>query len=601
MAKLQVILTQDVAGQGRKGDIVSVSDGYAHNFLIKNNKGILATPEELKKIENRKKKEEKRQQEEKVKSEELKKVIEAKKVEIAVKTGENGKLFGAITNKEVAAALEQTFGLKIDRKKIECNIKSLGEHVAVVKLHTDVKAEVKIVKLNSFIGGVKMLDIENLKKVPSSIEAEKSVLGGIFLKPDIFGDVVEILHPNDFYKNGHKLIYEAMRDIYNSGTGIDPIVVVNKLKKNEKFDELVGEQLLFDIISDVPTAANIIEYAKIVKEKATLRRLGEVGTKIVELAYEGYEEVDNILDKAEGMIFKISENVDSKDLVSLKDVIAQEFVRLEKVYQNKGVATGISSGFSDFDQMTSGFHPSDLIILAARPAMGKTAFALNLALNAAMKSKKGVLLFSLEMSSSQLLQRLLSIEAGIGLQKIRNGFLDPDDWGKLGLASMKLSNSEINIADLPNVNVLEIRAIARRLKAAGKLDMIIIDYLQLIKGNSTRGDNRQQEISEISRALKGIARELDIPIIALSQLSRATEQRADRRPMLSDLRESGAIEQDADMVMFLYRDDYYNEDSEDKGLTEVIIGKQRNGPVGTIKLRFFHEYTKFENFTSRIE
>ena len=446
-----------------------------------------------------------------------------------------------------------------------------------------------------------MLDVENLKKVPSSIEAEKSVLGGIFLKPDIFGDIVEILHPNDFYKNGHKLIYEAMRDIYNSGIGIDPIVVVNKLKKNEKFDELVGEQLLFDIISDVPTAANILEYAKIVKEKSTLRRLGEVGTKIVELAYEGYEEVDTILDKAEGMIFKISENVDSKDLVSLKDVIAQEFVRLEKVYQNKGVATGISSGFSDFDQMTSGFHPSDLIILAARPAMGKTAFALNLALNAAMKSKKGVLLFSLEMSSSQLLQRLLSIEAGIGLQKIRNGFLDSDDWGKLGLASMKLSNSEINIADLPNVNVLEIRAIARRLKAAGKLDMIIIDYLQLIKGNSTRGDNRQQEISEISRALKGIARELDIPIIALSQLSRATEQRADRRPMLSDLRESGAIEQDADMVMFLYRDDYYNEESEDKGLTEVIIGKQRNGPVGTIKLRFFHEYTKFENFTSSVE
>ncbi len=446
-----------------------------------------------------------------------------------------------------------------------------------------------------------MLEIENLKKVPSSIEAEKSVLGGILLKPEIFGDIVEILGPNDFYKSGHKLVYEAMRELYNSGTEIDPIVVVNKLKKNEKFDDLVGEQLLYEIISDVPTAANILEYAKIVKEKATLRRLGEVGTKIVELAYEGYEEVDTILDKAEGMIFKISENVDSKDLVSLKDVIAQEFIRLEKVYQNKGVATGISSGFSDFDQMTSGFHPSDLIILAARPAMGKTAFALNLALNAAMRSNKGVLLFSLEMSSSQLLQRLLSIEAGIGLQKIRNGFLDPDDWGKLGLASMKLSNSEINIADLPNVNVLEIRAIARRLKAAGKLDMIVIDYLQLIKGSSTRGDNRQQEISEISRALKGIARELDVPIIALSQLSRATEQRADRRPMLSDLRESGAIEQDADMVMFLYRDDYYNEDSEDKGLTEVIIGKQRNGPVGTVKLRFFHEYTKFANFSAKAD
>lgn len=446
-----------------------------------------------------------------------------------------------------------------------------------------------------------MLDIENLKKIPSSMEAEKSVLGGILLKPDIFGDIVEILNPNDFYKNGHKLIYEAMRDLYNTGTQIDPIVVVNRLKKNDKFDELVGEELLYEIISDVPTAANIIEYAKIVKEKSTLRRLGEVGTKIVELAYEGYEEVDTILDKAEGMIFKISENVDSKDLVSLKDVIAQEFIRLEKVYQNKGVATGISSGFSDFDQMTSGFHPSDLVILAARPAMGKTAFALNLALNAAMKNNKGVLLFSLEMSSSQLLQRLLSIEAGIGLQKIRNGFLDQDDWGKLGLASMKLSNSEINIADLPNVNVLEIRAIARRLKAAGKLDMIVIDYLQLIKGSNAKNDSRQQEISEISRALKGIARELDIPIIALSQLSRATEQRGDKRPMLSDLRESGAIEQDADMVLFLYRDDYYNEESEDKGLTEVIIGKQRNGPVGTVKLRFFHEYTKFANFSAKAD
>lgn len=446
-----------------------------------------------------------------------------------------------------------------------------------------------------------MPDIENLKRVPSSIEAEKSVLGGIFLKPDSFGDIVGILSPSDFYKNAHGMIYEAMRDVYNSGTKIDAVVVANRLKKNEKFDEIVGDQLLYEIISDVPTAANIMEYAKIVKEKSTLRKLGDVGTKIVELAYDGYEEVDNILDKAEGLIFKISENADSKDLVSLKDAIAQEFIRLEKVYQNKGVATGISSGYSDFDQMTSGFHPSDLIILAARPAMGKTAFALNIALNAAMKSNKAVLLFSLEMSSSQLLQRLLAIEASISLQKIRNGFLDTNDWGKLGLASMKLSNSEINIADLPNVNVLEIRAIARRLKAAGKLDMIVIDYLQLIKGSSSKGDSRQQEISEISRALKGIARELDIPIIALSQLSRAPEQRSDRRPMLSDLRESGAIEQDADMVIFLYRDDYYNENTQDKGITEVIIGKQRNGPVGTVKLKYFHEYTKFENFTSKVE
>ena len=443
------------------------------------------------------------------------------------------------------------------------------------------------------------MKLENLKEIPKSLEAEKSVLGGIILKPEVLGDIVEILGVNDFYSKSHRTIFEGMLELFNNNTNIDIVTLVNQLKKNKKFDE-IDEGVLFEIIQDVPTAANILEYAKIVKEKATLRQLGDIGTKIVEMAYEGYEEVDSILDKAEGLIFKISETTTNKDLISLKEIISREFVRLEKVCQNKGTGTGISSGFTEFDQMTSGFHASDLIILAARPAMGKTAFALNLALNAAVKSKKGVLLFSLEMSSSQLLQRLLSIEAGIGLQKIRNGFLNPDDWGKLGLASMKLSNTDINIADLPNVNVMEIRTIARRLKAAGKLDMILIDYLQLIKGSSGKSENRQQEISEISRALKGLARELDVPVIALSQLSRAVESRADRRPMLSDLRESGAIEQDADIVIFLYRDDYYNEDSEDKGITEVIIGKQRNGAVGTVKLRFFHEYTKFGNFTTRI-
>lgn len=392
-----------------------------------------------------------------------------------------------------------------------------------------------------------------------------------------------------------------MREIYNSGEKIDPIVVMNQLKKEEKFEEIGGDRVFYDIIEEVPTAANIVAYAKIIKEKATLRRLGDVGTKIVEMAYEGYDEVETILDRAEGMIFKISENNDSKDIVKIRDAMAEEFLRLEKVYANKGTTIGISSGFADFDQMTSGFQPSDLIILAARPAMGKTAFALNLALNAAVKSNKAVLLFSLEMSSSQLLQRLLAVEAGIGLQKIKTGFLAPEDWGRLGIASGRLAQTEINIADTPNVGVLEIRAYARRLKAAGKLDMILIDYLQLIKGSSGKNENRQQEISDISRSLKGIARELDVPIIALSQLSRATEQRADRRPMLSDLRESGAIEQDADMVMFLYRDDYYNEETEEKGITEVIIGKHRNGPTGTVKLRFFHELTKFENYTNKID
>lgn len=446
-----------------------------------------------------------------------------------------------------------------------------------------------------------MQDIENIRKVPSSLEAERSVLGGIFLKPEIFNEVIEIISKNDFYKMAHRIIFEAMQETYGSGEIIDPVIVMDRLKRKDKFESIGGESIFYEIIEEVPTAANILTYAKIIKEKSTLRKLGEVGTKIVEMTYEGYEDVDTILDKAEGMIFKIAENKESKDIVSLKDVVTVEFERLEELLQNKGVTTGISTGFKHFDEMTSGFHPSDLVILAARPSMGKTAFALNLALSAAMKSGKGVLIFSLEMSSSQLLQRLLAIEAGIGLQKIRNGFLGEDDWGKLGIASGKLSKSEINIADVPNVNVLEIRAIARRLKAAGKLDIIIIDYLQLIKGSSGKTDNRQQEISDISRSLKGIARELDVPIIALSQLSRAPEQRADRRPILSDLRDSGAIEQDADMVVFLYRDDYYNDESEQKGITEVIIGKQRNGPVGTVCLKFFHDITKFGDYTTKVD
>lgn len=445
-----------------------------------------------------------------------------------------------------------------------------------------------------------MDSIESLRKVPSSMEAEKSVLGGIFLKPDSFGDIIEIITPNDFYKVGHRYIFEAMTECYNSGENIDPIVVMNKLKKINKFDEIGGEAMLFDVIEGVVTAAHIETHAKIIKEKSILRKLGDVGTKIVEMSYDGYEEVDTILDKAEGLIFKISESKESKDVISIKEAMTEEFMRLEEVFNNKGVATGISSGFVNFDEKTSGFNPSDLVILAARPSMGKTAFALNLALNAAMKGDKSVLIFSLEMSSSQLLQRLLAVQSGIGLQKIRNGFLEDEEWGRLGIASGQLASSRINIADVPNVNVLEIRAMARRLKAMNKLDMIVIDYLQLIKGTG-KGDNRQQEISDISRSLKGIARELDIPIIALSQLSRAPEQRADRRPMLSDLRESGAIEQDADMVVFLYRDDYYNEESDEKGITEVIIGKQRNGPVGTVKLRFFHEITKFADYTTKVE
>lgn len=433
---------------------------------------------------------------------------------------------------------------------------------------------------------------ETIKKIPYNIEAEKAVIGGIFLKQNVLNDLAEFLSHNDFYDKQLGNIYLTALELYNENKTIDPILILEKNKN-------IKEELFYDVIESVPTAANIIEYAHIIKDKAKLRNLQDSATKIVEMTSTEEETTEDIIDRSEALIFKIAENNNTRNVISIKDMMNSEFQRLQNVYDNKGITTGISSGFGDFDQMTNGFNPSDLVILAARPAMGKTAFALNLALNAA-KINKSVLIFSLEMSSSQLFQRFIAIEAGIGLQKIRTGFLNENDWGRMGLASETLMKTQLNIADLPNATVLEIRAVARRMKAAGKLDIIIIDYLQLIKNSNGKSENRQQEISDISRSLKGIARELDVPIIALSQLSRAPEQRADRRPVLSDLRESGAIEQDADMVAFLYRDDYYNEESEAKGITEIIIGKQRNGPVGTVKLRFFHELTKFANYTNKI-
>lgn len=446
-----------------------------------------------------------------------------------------------------------------------------------------------------------MLEMDNLNRVPSSIEAEKALLCSILLTPKRFDEILEITSSDDFYKKSHQNIFAVMTQIYIENSVIDGHLIIEKLKLNNKYEESGGEATLFEILEAVTTAANILSYAQIVKEKAILRKLGEVGTRIVEMVYDDYEEPETILDKAESMIFKISEKNETKDVVALKDAMHEEMMRLDNVYKNRGLTTGISSGYADFDKMTNGFHPSDLTILAARPAMGKTAFALNLALNVAMNSKKSVLIFSLEMPKSQLAQRLISIDSGVKLGDLRSGFLKDEDLGRIGTSTGRLAASNIFIADTPAVNVLEVRSIARKLKASHSLDIIFIDYLQLLKGTNSRETNRQQEISEISRSLKGIARELNVPIVALSQLSRQVESRPDKRPMLSDLRESGAIEQDADIVMFLYRDEYYNPETEQQGITEVIIGKQRNGSTGTVKLRFFGEQTKFGNLEANEE
>lgn len=462
------------------------------------------------------------------------------------------------------------------------------------------------------------MDQESIK-TPYNIEAEEALLGSIFIKPDVLSELMEVVNANDFYKNNYKLIFSEMIEIYKTTTIIDSLVLLNSLRKKGILDEVGGEQIIYDLTDVVPTAANARTYAQIVRDNSIQRKLIDTGTKITEMAYRGYDDIDSMLDKAESMIFKIAEAKEKKDIISLKDLADMKLKAMEGQPKGK-LITGIPSGYTDYDTLTKGFHGSDLVILAARPAMGKTAFSLNLALNVA-KQGKGVLVFSLEMGNEQLFDRLLATETKIPLSKIKDGNFKEDEWAQYASGMGRLADLPLYISDSSSVNILEIKAISRRLKAEGKLDMIFIDYLQLISSTEGSRKSREQEISEISRSLKVIAKELNVPVLTLSQLSRAVESRSDKRPMLSDLRESGAIEQDADMVMFLYRDDYYQAMSSTHGqdnqnghnqneqqqyappvpnnnpvkVVEVIVGKHRNGPTGTVKLGFRLEYQQFIN------
>ena len=436
-------------------------------------------------------------------------------------------------------------------------------------------------------------------KVPCNIEAERALIGGIFYNEDIFDEVRDIVKPEDFYKVEYSTIFKVMEELYSESKGIDPILINDELKKLKNREELM--EALNEIVENVVGSYNLIEYANSIKQKAMLRRLGNIGTKITESAYKDDRAAEDIVDEAEAMVLNLSNKILKNSIVNMKMAGVEETRRLDRITSNRGKTLGIPTGFVELDRMTSGLNNSDLIILAARPAMGKTAFALNLVLNAA-KEKKAVLVFSLEMGADQLYRRLLCMEAGIEQEKLKNGYLDDEDWNKYTLGTSTLANTEIFVADLPNTNILEIRSYARKMKSRGQLDLIVIDYLQLINGGmKTNEDSRQQEISNISRALKGLARELEIPIVALSQLSRAVEGRMDKRPMLSDLRESGAIEQDADIVAFLYREDYYIPNTENKGITELIIAKHRSGATGLIKLNFLMEYSKFTSYTDKVE
>lgn len=427
---------------------------------------------------------------------------------------------------------------------------------------------------------------------PQNIEAEQAVLGAILLDSDALVTAMERVSSDDFYRGSHQRIFEAMIELAQEDEPVDLITLTARLQNKQELEEAGGVTYLSELANAVPTAANVDYYAQIVEEKSMLRRLIRTATQIVSNGYASSEDVGLMLNDAEQRILEISQRRSSSGFVSIRDVLMEVFERVEFLYSHKGGTTGIPSGFHDLDKMTSGFQRSDLIIVAARPSVGKTAFALNIAQNVGVRAKETVAIFSLEMGAAQLVQRMVCAESNVDAQRMRTGFLESDDWEKLTMAIGALSKANIYIDDSPGITVADIRAKCRRLKQEKGLGMILIDYLQLISGRG-KGDNRQQEVSEISRTLKQIARELDVPVIALSQLSRGVEQRQDKRPMMSDLRESGSIEQDADIVAFLYRDDYYDKETEKKNIIEIIIAKQRNGPVGTVELAFLKNYNKF--------
>lgn len=429
---------------------------------------------------------------------------------------------------------------------------------------------------------------------PHNEEAERSVLGAVMLNKDVLSDVLEEVTADDFYNESHREIFRAIWNLYNENTAVDMLTVCEELKKRKALDMSGGRAYIATLTAEVPSTANAVEYAKIVAEKATLRQMIKTTEDITEKGYDAKMAAGEILDYAESSIFKIAQKRQKNDYSKIQDVLLTNIKLIDAAAQNKDKIVGIPTGFKDIDEKTSGLQRSDLIIVAARPAMGKTAFALNIAQQSAVKAGSSVMIFSLEMSKEQLGQRLLAMQARVEIQKLKQGDLDRKDWDRITMALDELNNTKIVIDDTPSISIMEMRNKCRRLKAEQGLDLVVVDYLQLMSLQG-KTDNRQQEISTISRNLKLLAREIECPVIVLSQLSRAPEQRQDHRPVLSDLRESGSIEQDADIVIFLYRDDYYNENTDKPGVCEVNIAKHRSGPTDKVELTWVSRYTKFSD------
>ncbi len=440
------------------------------------------------------------------------------------------------------------------------------------------------------------MDEALIKRIlPHGIEAEQSVIGSMLMDRDAIIAASEIVTAGDFYQHQYGVMFEAMLELFNENLPVDLVTLQNRLKEKDVPPEVSSLEFVRDIITTVPTSANVKSYAKIVRDKAILRRLIKINEDIANTCYAGKEPLENILASTEKTIFDLLQNRNSGDFVPIRQVAMNVLEKIEEASKNQGTVTGIPTGFIDLDYKTSGLQPSDFVLIAARPSMGKTAFVLNLVDHIAVKKGLPAMVFSLEMSKEQLVNRMLAMESNVDSQKLRTGTLSDSDWDAVVEGIGVIGNSKLIIDDTPGISIMELRSRCRKMKLEHGLSIVIIDYLQLMSGSGKGGENRQQEISEISRSLKALARELSAPVIALSQLSRACETRPDHRPMLSDLRESGAIEQDADVVMFLYRDDYYNKDTDMPNIAEVIIAKQRNGPIGTVNLVWRPEYTKFAN------
>ena len=440
------------------------------------------------------------------------------------------------------------------------------------------------------------MDEALIKRIlPHSDEAERAVIGSMLMDADAIVTASEIITSDDFYQRQYGILFDVMTELYGEDKPVDLVTLQDRLKNKDVPPELTSVEFISGILNDVPTSANVRHYAETVAEKALLRRMIRTTEEIANTCYLGKEPLDQILEDTEKKIFDLLQKKSSDDFVPIRDVVLSVIDKIELAAKHKGTVTGLATGFYDLDYKTSGFQPSDLILVAARPSMGKTAFVLNLAQYIAVKNKVPTAIFSLEMSKDQLVNRLLSMESKVDSQLIRTGNLSANDWEKLIESAGDISKAPLIIDDTPGISISELRSKCRKFKLENDLGLVIIDYLQLMSGGSKRTDSRQQEISEISRSLKALAREINAPVIALSQLSRACETRPDHRPILSDLRESGAIEQDADVVMFIYRDDYYNKDTDKKNISEIIIAKQRNGPIGTVELVWLPNYTKFAN------